>query len=282
MKLKKRSRSQLLRSLIQAAFVLFVLISAVLHNISEDLAPSTDAYCPFGGVETLWRWATTGYFVSKTHGSNLALALGLLISVLLVGGTFCGWLCPFGALQDALNWVRGKLKLPTLRVPDRVDRILIYGRYVVLVGILGATIGTAKLWFADFDPYRTIFSLGWLFEFNLAEQWPAYLTALLILAGALFIPRFWCRYMCPLGGLISLVQRVSLFRIRRDMKTCINCGQCTKACPVRLPVAKSVDVTSRCIGCLKCAEACPKVGALDVTFILPPAERPQVQPDPKG
>jgi polyferredoxin len=280
MKKKSIPRSQLLRYLIQAAFLLFILVSAVRHNISEELAPSTDAYCPFGGVETLWRWITTGYFVSKTHGSNLVLALGLLASVLLVGGTFCGWICPFGALQDALNWVRGKLKLPMLRVPDRVDRVLMYGRYLVLAGILYATISTAKLWFADFDPYRTIFSLGWIFEFNLAEHWPAYLTALLVLVGALFIPRFWCRYMCPLGGLISLVQRISLFRIRRDANICINCGKCTKACPVRLPVATSTNVTSRCIGCLKCIEACPKAGALDVSFILPSAAPAQTREAP--
>ncbi len=282
MKPKERSYGQIARYLVQAAFLLFILVSAVRHNISEDLAPSTDAYCPFGGVETLWRWITTGYFVPKTHSSNLVLALGLLISVILAGGTFCGWICPLGTLQDALNWVRGKLKLPAIQAPDQIDRILIYGRYVVLAGILFATISTTKLWFADFDPYRTLFSLEWLFEFNPAERWPAYLTALIVLAGALFIPRFWCRYLCPLGGLISLLQRISLFRVRRDANTCINCGQCNKACPIRLPVATSRDVTSRCIGCLKCVEACPKAGALDITFIVPPVGRPQTQSESKN
>ena len=53
-----------------------------------------------------------------------------------------------------------------------------YGRYVTLALILYMTVSTAKLWFADYDPYRTIFGLGWFFEFNAVEQWPAYTIAL--------------------------------------------------------------------------------------------------------
>ncbi|MBN1659475.1 MAG: 4Fe-4S binding protein [Anaerolineae bacterium] len=205
----------------------------------------------------------------RCTSSNLILALGLIAGVIVAGGAFCGWVCPFGALQDLLNWVRTRLRRPEVVLPARLDRVLTYGRYVVLAGILYATIATVKLWFADYDPYRTIFGLGWLFEFNLAEQWPAYAVALGIVAGSLFANRFWCRYLCPLGGIISILGNLSLLRIRRTETDCQGCAVCNAPCPVRIDVAHaSPAVSADCIGCLACLDACPRSGALDVTLGL--------------
>jgi len=279
------SRTQLLRRLTQAGFGLFILVSSVRHYVvGSEHMPSIDAYCPFGGFATLWRWLSTGgLFVQKTHQSNLVLVLGLIAGVILAGGAFCGWICPFGAFQDLLDWVRRKLHLPEVQVPVRLDRILTYGRYLVLAGVLYATITTVKLWFADYDPYRTIFGLGWLFEFNLAEQWPAYAVALGIMAGALLVPRFWCRYLCPLGGAISLLGNLSLLRIRRDAVACKNCAVCNAPCPVKIDVAQADPaVSADCIGCLKCVEACPRHGALNLTLgpALPPLFKSRKKENP--
>ena len=260
---------RLLRRLTQAGFGLFIIVSSIRHNVVADQhLASLDAYCPFGGFETLWRWLSTGgQYVQKTHGSNLILALGLIAGVILAGGAFCGWVCPFGALHDFLSWVRRELYLPEVRVPARLDRVLTYGRYLTLAGILYATVATVRLWFADFDPYRTIFGLGWIFEFNLAEHWPAYAVSLAILGGALLIPRFWCRYLCPLGGAISILGNFSLLRIRRDGADCKSCAVCNTPCPVKIDVAKADPVVSPdCIGCLECVEACPRHAALSVTL----------------
>ena len=263
------SRTKVLRRLTQAGFGLFIIISSIRHNVvtTEHLA-SIDAYCPFGGIETLWRWLSTGgLYVQKTHQSNLVLLLGLIAGVILAGGAFCGWICPFGALQDALNWIRRLLRLPEWRVPARLDRVLTYGRYVTLGVILYATVATVKLWFADWDPYRTIFSLSWLWEFNLGEHWLAYTVAVVILIGALLIPRFWCRYLCPLGGAISLLGNLSLLRIRRDEAECSGCAICNAPCPVKIDVAQADPaVPADCIGCLECVEVCPRENALSVSL----------------
>jgi polyferredoxin len=274
-----RPRTQLLRRLTQAGFGLFIIVSSARHHIAttEHLA-SIDAYCPFGGIETLWRWLSTGgLYVQKTHQSNLVLLLGLIAGVILAGGAFCGWICPFGALNDALNWIRKVLRLPELRVPARLDRILTYGRYVTLAVILYATIATVKLWFADWDPYRTIFSLNWLWEFNLSEHWLAYTVAVVILVGAFLIPRFWCRYLCPLGGAIGLLGNLSLLRIRRDKAECSGCAICNAPCPVKIDVAQADPaVSADCIGCLECVEVCPREKALSVMLgpALPKLLRP--------
>ncbi len=256
------------RHLTQAAFVGIILFVSIRHYLVGEVAggsASIDALCPFGAVETLWRYITTGQFVNKIHPSNLILGFGLFVGVILAGSSFCGWACPFGALQDALNWVRKTLRLPEVHLPERADRIMRYGRYVTLGLILYMTISTAKLWFSGFDPYRTIFSLEWLFEPNLAEHWPAYLIVVLVVAGSLMVPRFWCRYTCPLGGLMSLLGHVSFLRIRRNADGCKSCAICNTSCPVGIDVANADPIVStNCIGCLACVQSCPRGGALEV------------------
>jgi polyferredoxin len=256
-----------IRHIVQFGFVAFILYMSVMHNtaLEDGTTASIDALCPFGGLETLWRYISTGgQYVSKTHLSNLVLGLGLLIGVLFAGGAFCGWVCPFGAMQDLLAWVRGKLHLREIQVPARLDRILRYGRFVVLVMVLLQTITLVKLWFADWDPYRTVFGLGWLFEFNLAEAWFAYTVAGVIIVASLSVERAWCRYACPLGGVISLIGNLSFLRIRRTGDMCKGCNVCERPCPVKLPVATASTISSDCIGCLACVEACPRRGALEL------------------
>lgn len=273
-----------LRRISQTLFVLVILGMSIRHNLVEGdgQTASIDALCPFGAVETLWRFITTGQFVPKTHLSNLVLGAGLLIGIVLAGSSFCGWVCPFGALQDALAWLRKTLHLPEITVSPKLDRILRYGRFATLGLILFMTISTVKLWFSDFDPYRTLFGLEWLFNFNLAEFWPAYLIIVLIVAASLLIQRFWCRYLCPLGGLMSLLGHVSFLRIRRNAASCKGCALCNAPCPVGIDVANAQDaVSTDCIGCLACVQACPRGGTLEVQLAptwLDPLKRRAASP----
>lgn len=255
------------RHITQFGFAGLILYLSVVHNTAttDGATASIDALCPFGALETFWQYISSGgQFVSKTHLSNLILGLGLLIGVLLAGGAFCGWVCPLGAVQDLMKWIRAKLHIREIQVPSRIDRILRYGRYLMLGLILYQTIATIKLWFADYDPYRTLFGLGWLFEFNLAESWIAYAVVIVVLGASLFVERAWCRYACPLGGAISLFGRFSLLRIRRAGDACKGCSVCEAPCPVKLPVATASTIDSNCIGCMACVQACPRPGALEV------------------
>jgi polyferredoxin len=259
--------TQRVRHLVQLAFALFIIAGSIAHNLAtEDGAvPSIDALCPFGGIETLWRTLSSGgQFVPKTHVSNLVLLAGLVAGTLIAGGAFCGWVCPFGAVQDLMTAIRKRLRLRELRVSPRVDRVLRYGRYVALAVILYQTISSVKLWFADFDPYRTLFGLEWLFRFDLAANWLSYGLVVFVLGTTLFVERGFCRYACPLGGAISVLGRFSLLRIRRSSNTCKGCALCERPCPVKLPVATADTISSDCIGCLGCVEACPREGALEV------------------
>lgn len=259
--------TQRARRISQLAFAAFIVYSSVAHQLAtEDGArASLDALCPFGGLETAWRFLSTGgQYVPKTHASNLILLGGLLAATLIAGSAFCGWVCPFGFVQDLLTHLRRRLHLPAIQVPRRLDRILRYGRYVMLGLILYQTIVSVKLWFAAIDPYRTLFGLDWLFEFQPAVAWAAYLSLAITLVSSLFVERAWCRYACPLGGALSLVGKFSLLRIRRSEAGCKGCSICARPCPVKLPVDTAKVISSDCIGCLECVDTCPRPGALEV------------------
>jgi len=263
---KTRDWLSVARVVSQAGFAAFILIAAARHHTSAVETASTHAYCPFGVIASLWPLVTTGKFAPKIHPSSLILGVGAILSALVAGAAFCGWVCPLGALEAALNWLRAKLRIRELRVPKLADRLLRYGRYVTLVGIIYATAVTAKLWFADYDPYYTIFSLDWLFAFDWAASWPAYVVSAAVVVGSLFIPRLWCRYLCPLGGLLNLVQRISPIKVRRHAPTCISCKRCDRVCPTRLEVSTAGAVKQNCVMCLRCTSACPIPGALEIAL----------------
>ena len=263
------------RYAVQLTVAALVVIAAVRHQReSSSGAPSVDALCPFGAVESLWTWVTTDRLLPKIHPSTLIVGLGLLISVIVAGNAFCGWICPFGTVQDLLHRAKRGLHLPELRVPPRLDRALRWLRFVSLATILLLSAGTVTLWFAGFDPYLTLFSLHWLFEPDLATMWPALLVLVLVLGASLLVERACCRYLCPLGGVLSVLGHLSILRVRRSPTACTGCNLCVKPCPVGIDVAKPVPaVSTDCIGCLECVASCPTGGALVVSAAVPGVRR---------
>jgi NapH/MauN family ferredoxin-type protein len=269
------------RRVVQLGFAVFIIVAAVRHAGQPGGATaSTDALCPFGGVETLWTWLTTGELIRKTHPSNLVLGVGVLAGVLLAGNAFCGWICPFGTLQDGLHALARRLHIPQLRIPPRLDATLRWGRYVVLGVIVYASAVTANLWFADYDPYVTAFSLRWLFEPNLATMWPALAILAVIVVGSLLVERFWCRYLCPAGAVFAVLGHLSILRIRRSADSCTGCSLCNTPCPVGIDVsATKRSMSTDCIGCLDCVTTCPVGGALSVQATIPLADLFQRTPE---
>ncbi len=246
---RRRRGRPWIRTSVQALFVLVVVLSladASLHAI-----------CPFGGVVSLYRLFTEGDYVQKIHASSVVLMLAVFGLAALFGPVFCGWACPFGAVQEWLGALGKKLlgrRFDRL-VPEKADRILRYLRYVVLALVIYNTAATAKLVFQDYDPYYALFNF---FSGEVAIAAYAILGATLLLS--LAVERPWCRYACPYGGLLGLTNPIRLLKLRRNEATCTHCGACDRACPSRIPVSKRATVhDTACIGCMKCTsgEACP-------------------------
>ena len=190
-----------------------------------------------------------------------------LLGVLL-GRFICGWLCLFGLVQDLLY----KIPVPKLTVPKKADKFLRYAKYVFLVvfvlglpaflnnefGIsmpyfcklvcpVGMLEGGIPLTILNESLRETIgFLFGWKF-----------LILAVILVSSMVIYRPFCKYICPLGALYSLFNKVSFLKIHVDSENCTSCGLCRKACVMGVDVTKNPD-SAECIRCGKCVSACPR------------------------
>lgn len=263
-KLRKIQLVRWIRPAVQIFFFLLVALTTAGKALSEagiNLPFLSDvslhAICPFGGVVSIYNFVTVGTFVQKIHESAFVLMGIVLVLSVLFGPAFCGWVCPFGSLQEWIGKLGRKLfdKRYNNLIPPRVDRVLRYLRYVVLALVVYMTATTAKLMFQEIDPYYA------LFNFYTGEVTVAAFTVLgLTMALSLVVERPWCKYACPYGALLGVFNLFRLFGIRRKASSCINCGACDRACPMNIKVSTAKTVRNhQCISCMKCTseQACP-------------------------
>lgn len=221
--------------------------------------PGALASCPLGALQAA---------LNKRNFEVPFAVLGFLFVFGSILGRFvCGWLCPFGLLQDLLH------KIPFLRKRKQLPfhNILKYGKYVVLFGLVivgssflftgfakvpafckflcpsGTFMGAIPLLGAD-EMLRS--QAGRLFYWKLGV-----LIVLLFLSVIVYRP--FCQYLCPLGAIYGCFNRFSLVQIRWEKDACISCMACRKACPVNLK-PEQISVSPECIKCGKCVDACPK------------------------
>jgi ferredoxin len=263
-----------------ALVVLAVVVgreAAVAAGAGGGTVTSGEALCPFGGIETIGTFLATGGYVAHVHASNLVLAIGALLVAFFARGAFCGWLCPFGFLQDLVAGFSHTVQrhLPPVRravralerraAPlARLDRPLRLLKYAVLAwAVLGAAwFGTMV--FREVDPWNA------LLEVTKVTLGLGTMLLIVTLVASLFVERAWCRYACPLGAATGIVSRFSPIRLERVEAACSSCGVCTAACPMGVEVATASRIISQdCIGCLECVEACPRGGALELRVGLP-------------
>ncbi|HEC83235.1 MAG TPA: 4Fe-4S binding protein [Firmicutes bacterium] len=217
--------------------------------------PGAFASCPIG---TLQHFAARHQFPFFLVGFLGIVGTG-------VGRMACGWLCPFGFLQDMIK----KLSRRVVTLPHWMT----YFKYVSLVGIAILLPWFLKdPWFSKICPAGGIEGaipwaaagssrspdlagldvrsmIGWLFWTKMAIL-AAFLGAMVV------IKRPFCRAFCPLGAIFSLFNRISLVRMRYDKTKCDNCGLCNRLCPVDLDVVRQLD-SPECIKCLECTK-CPR------------------------
>lgn len=164
-------------------------------------------------------------------------------------GVYCGWLCPFGALQELLNAAAQRLGMKQLAVPQALHERLWVIKYTLFLAILALSFYSMHdaLVLAEAEPFKTAISL------RMMRAWPFVLYVLALLAAGLFIERFYCRYLCPLGAGIAIPAKLKIFDW---LKRRPQCGRECRLCETKCTVG-AIDPLGRinaneCVLCLRC------------------------------
>ncbi len=251
------------RRISQGIVIGLVLFLAIRHmRLGIEQAAPIDAYCPFGAVESFLTYVFTGEYLKRIYASSFILFGIVFVSTIVFGRVFCSHLCPLGALQEWLRALGRKFGIrKDIELPESVDRYARYLKYVILVMIMYFSYRTGDLVFRGYDPFNALMHLG----NEVDEKVAGYSILALALFSSLFTKNWWCRYFCPLGATLGIVRRMSLFRIRRNERSCVGCGACDRSCPAGLDVSDVASVNSPdCISCLECVKTCPN-GSLKAT-----------------
>lgn len=164
-------------------------------------------------------------------------------------GAYCGWLCPFGALQELTNQIARFFKVPQLTLPWGLHERLWPLKYIIFLALFAATLASAP--FAsqlnEIEPFKTAIVL----KFDRA--WPFVTFALVLLGIGLFIERFYCRYLCPLGAALAIPGRMRMFDWLKRYKECGSpCQTCANECFVQAIHPTGEINPNECLNCMNC------------------------------
>ena len=222
--------------------------------------PGAVGACPIGSMQALFdgRKRKFAFYVV-----GYLAALGML-----VGRFICGWFCLFGLIQELLY----KIPTPKITVPEKVDKVLRYLKYVMLfVFVFGLSffyrneVKVGFPWFCKFIcPVGTLeggiplvlLNQGMRAAAGALFRWKFVIMSLCILA-SIFIYRPFCKYVCPLGAFYALFQKVSILRMSFDENSCVKCGACSRQCKMGVDPIRNPN-SAECIRCGECVKICPK------------------------
>jgi NosR/NirI family transcriptional regulator, nitrous oxide reductase regulator len=181
----------------------------------------------------------------------IAILVGFTIVSLFIWGraAFCGWLCPFGALQELTNKAARRLRIPQLKIPVVLHARLVVVKYVFFVALVGVSFVSWDLAMAgtEVEPFKAAIVLRFM------TQWPMVVYAVALIAASLFVERFYCRFACPLGGGLALFGKVRIFDwLKRHPECGSRCRVCETVCPVGAIKRSGQINMNECFYCLDC------------------------------
>lgn len=164
-------------------------------------------------------------------------------------GAYCGWLCPFGALQELSNRAARALGVPQWTLPWGLNERLWPIKYMIFLGLFGVSLASIDQaeHLAEVEPFKTAIILKFV------RAWPFVAYAAALLMAGLFVERFYCRYLCPLGGALAIPARIRMFDWLKRYHDCGNpCQTCAHDCPVQAIHPTGEINPNECVNCLNC------------------------------
>ncbi len=284
----------------QAAFFgLFLYLLLGAHYTGEDYISSTvQRFFHFDPllalVTSIAARVVIGFFV---------FSLITVVVTIVLGRVFCGWVCPFGSVNQFFSFLFKRTKF--LKSPKEEKASLASKYYILVIVLVAAVFGLDLAGYLDPFSFLTrsfalslfpgmayaLSSLGGMFYSlgilsagrgisHLLETWTINATFVqgavvgLIFLGVILLnakkERFWCRYVCPTGALLGLLSRWNLLKLKINPDTCLKCGLCSQNCPTQAqPFPNDKWRSGECIYCFTCASICP-AKAIDFKVSLKP------------
>jgi NosR/NirI family nitrous oxide reductase transcriptional regulator len=164
-------------------------------------------------------------------------------------GAYCGWLCPFGALQELTNRIARVFRVPQITLPWGLHERLWALKYIIFLGLFGVSLASMDQaeHLAEVEPFKTAIVL------KFARAWPFLLYVGTLLTIGLFVERFYCRYLCPLGAALAIPARIRMFDWLKRYHECGNpCQTCANTCPVQAIHPTGEINPNECVNCMNC------------------------------
>ncbi len=218
----------------------------------------------FIGIKILYKEIISGNFSFYNDFPVLISALSVIPLTIILGRFFCGWICAFGSMGDWLFAISCKTFKIKKRINPSVDYYLKYIKYMILI-LFFVFVWNLDLSFLDtanpWSVFGILANVTTLPDFStvIGEFLIGAILLLAIIVASMFIERFFCRYLCPLGALFTLLSRFSITKIKKTKQGCGSCKLCTYKCSMGINLDKYDIVKSgECIHCYKCVTSCPK------------------------
>ncbi len=231
--------------------------------------PLAEAFLPIAAVVAFRGLLATGQF-DPVHPAGLVILLATLATAWLFRRALCAWICPLGALSEALGALGRRLWGREVSLPRWLDRALLVLKYAVLAAAFKVFFlmpaGQALAFLRT--PYYAVSDLRMYDLFaRLGPFGAATIAALAALSVA--VPSFWCRYLCPYGALLGALGVLSPVALIKDGGSCVHCRRCSRKCPNRVDVeaAGAWVASPECTGCTGCVERCPVPGTLEMRLL---------------
>lgn len=248
-------------------FVVYIESGGRLFDVARP--PGVEGWLPIGAIISLRSWWETG-IINEIHPAGLIILIVILASALIFKKGFCSWICPVGFISEMLGNIADKIWRKRIKPPKWADWLLRSLKYLLLGFFLYALLiqmsaaDIESFLYTDYNKVSDLLMLRFFTDISMLS-----LTIIgLLITLSLVVRGFWCRYLCPYGGLLGLLALLSPSRIVRNSSLCTDCSSCSTACPSFIKVERVEQVISdECTGCMACVDACPVGNALELVVV---------------
>lgn len=238
-----------------------IYLRVVIQIIFFLLMPSIFTTA-FSGIKYIFTQIGNGQAIEFT--SFVTVLIILCIYTIVFGRFFCGFACAFGSVGDLIHEVYliicKKIKKKPLVINEKIRKKLPLFKYIILAAIVIACFCGMYSKTKGWSPWE-VFSMLLAGNTSLSGYIPAIIILVLIIVGMVVCERFFCRFLCPMGAVFSLLPILPFFSLGREREKCINgCRACTNKCPadIELPELGADIQSGECFMCQKCIGICPK------------------------